>query len=181
MLLKLQLPKRKKIVLLAIFSLGIFITIIQIIRILTIKSLANYLDSSLLIMWSMVENNLGIIAACIPTLAPLVKAFRDKSSNRSRTGGDGPPRAGSSYALQSIGGSKGMRGFVGIGSGSESVMGRSKRGSQIIRSGDMESSSEELNSPMQSRIHKKTEVVVSRAVRMDDDDDDGMRTTYVEK
>ena len=35
-------------------------------------------------MWSMVENNLGIIVACLPPLAPLVRSFRDKSSSASR-------------------------------------------------------------------------------------------------
>jgi hypothetical protein len=80
MLIRAKLPLRKKAILICIFSLGIFITVIQIIRILTIKSLSNYLDSSKLILWSMVENNLGIIVASIPALAPLFKSLLDKSS-----------------------------------------------------------------------------------------------------
>ncbi|KIM93489.1 hypothetical protein OIDMADRAFT_96199, partial [Oidiodendron maius Zn] len=80
MLIQAKLPLRKKAILICIFSLGIFITIIQIIRILTIKSLSNYLDSSKLILWSMVENNLGIIVASIPALAPLFKSLLDKTS-----------------------------------------------------------------------------------------------------
>lgn len=82
-LLKTQIPRRKKIALLALFALGTFITIIQIIRIRTIGSLANYLDSSKLIMWSTVENNLGIIVACIPTLAPLFNSFAERAQKSS--------------------------------------------------------------------------------------------------
>ncbi|KAH6975610.1 hypothetical protein EDB80DRAFT_865910 [Ilyonectria destructans] len=91
-LVKLQMPKRKKIVLLGLFAMGTFISIIQIVRIQTIKSLSNLLDSSALIMWSTVENNLGIIVASIPTLAPLVRYFNEKSrvgsGSRSKSNGD---------------------------------------------------------------------------------------------
>lgn len=60
-LLRSRIQKRKKLVLLGLLALGIFITIIQVIRIRTVKNLANYLDSASLIMWSAVENNMGII------------------------------------------------------------------------------------------------------------------------
>ena len=67
-----QIPLKKKLILLGLFSLGTFITIIQIIRIQfiriqTIHSLANYLDSGL-IMWSMVESDLGIIICYVISL-----------------------------------------------------------------------------------------------------------------
>lgn len=61
-------------VLLGLFALGLFITVIQIVRIQTIKQLEKgTVDSAKLIMWSMVENNLGIVVSCIPTFAPLVR------------------------------------------------------------------------------------------------------------
>ena len=63
MLVRSHIQKRKKIALLGLLALGTFITIIQVIRIRTVKNLANYLDSGSLIMWSAVENNLGIIVA----------------------------------------------------------------------------------------------------------------------
>lgn len=100
MLVNAKLPLRKKVILLGVFSLGIFITIIQIIRILTIKSLSDYLDSAELIMWSMVENNLGIIVGSIPALAPLFRSILDKtlhSSSRGRGGTNGTP-----YSLRNI-------------------------------------------------------------------------------
>lgn len=48
----------------------------------------------------MVESNLGVIVACIPTLAPLVKYF----SERSRAGTSAASRGyvGSGYALQNV-------------------------------------------------------------------------------
>lgn len=94
-LLKLPIQNRKKLVLLGLFGLGLFITIIQIIRIQTVKQLANYIDSAPLILWSTVENNLGIIVASIPTLALLVKYYSEKSqSSDQRSGylGDTRPR-----------------------------------------------------------------------------------------
>lgn len=78
-LLQSQIQKRKKAVLMCLLTLGTFITIIQIIRIRTVKNLANYLDSASLIMWSTVENNLGIIVASIPTLSPLFRYFAERS------------------------------------------------------------------------------------------------------
>jgi hypothetical protein len=100
MLVKAKLPLRKKAILSGIFSLGVFITVIQIIRILTIKSLSDYLDSSKLIMWSMVENNLGIIVGSIPALAPLFRSVLDKTSHLSSSqqrGGEQSP-----YSLRNI-------------------------------------------------------------------------------
>ncbi|EMD67534.1 hypothetical protein COCSADRAFT_168722 [Bipolaris sorokiniana ND90Pr] len=78
-LLASHIQNRKKVVLLGLLALGTFITIIQVIRIQTIRSLTNYLDSAGVIMWSSVENNLGVIVASIPTLAPLFTFFVDKT------------------------------------------------------------------------------------------------------
>ncbi|KAI1773216.1 hypothetical protein F4818DRAFT_453125 [Hypoxylon cercidicola] len=83
-LVRSKIPLRRKVALLFLFALGIFVTVIQIIRIQTISSLANYLDSARAIQWSIVESNIGITITCIPTLAPLVKYFSDKT--RTSTG-----------------------------------------------------------------------------------------------
>jgi len=95
-----QIQRRKKLALLGLLALGIFITIIQVIRIQTVKNLANYLDSASLIMWSTVENNTGIIVACIPTLAPLFKYYAEKS-----TASKSQSQSRSRYALKSRQGS----------------------------------------------------------------------------
>jgi hypothetical protein len=100
-----QIPYKKKLILFGLFSLGTFISIIQIIRIQTIHSLQNYLDSSMLIMWSMVENNLGITIASIPALSPLIRSWRDKAS-KTGAGGSSERGRGASYALGSLGGGK---------------------------------------------------------------------------
>ncbi|KAJ4985322.1 integral membrane protein [Stagonosporopsis vannaccii] len=98
-LLRSHVQKRKKLVLLGLLALGVFITIIQVIRIQTIKHLANYLDSASLIMWSTVENNMGIIVASIPTLAPLFKYFAEKTQKGSGAYSTSHPR--SSHVLKS--------------------------------------------------------------------------------
>ncbi|KAJ5875160.1 uncharacterized protein N7473_012507 [Penicillium subrubescens] len=72
---KLQLRLKQKIILAALFALGFFVTIIQIIRIFTVKDLKTYTDSKNIVIWSCVEVSLGVIVSCIPTYGPLFKAF----------------------------------------------------------------------------------------------------------
>ncbi|KAH7304719.1 integral membrane protein [Stachybotrys elegans] len=98
-LLMSQIQKRKKIILLVLFGLGIFTTVIQVIRIQTIRNLANYLDSARSITWSVVEVCVGIIIACVPTLSPMIKYYRDKSRNGTNSGY--AHQVGSRYAMQS--------------------------------------------------------------------------------
>ncbi|KAH7134113.1 hypothetical protein EDB81DRAFT_597376, partial [Dactylonectria macrodidyma] len=112
-LLKSRIQNRKKFVLLGLFTLGIFITIIQILRIQTVRNLSNYLDSASLIRWSTIENNLGIIVACIPTLAPLFKYFAERTQRGTKSGSQ--ENAGSKYALQSWRSAK--QGMYPLGSG----------------------------------------------------------------
>ncbi|PYI10990.1 integral membrane protein [Aspergillus sclerotiicarbonarius CBS 121057] len=71
----LQLRHSQKVALIGIFALGFFITIIQIIRIFTIKNLKTYTDSQPIVLWSDVEISLGVIIACIPTYGPYFHAF----------------------------------------------------------------------------------------------------------
>lgn len=60
---KLTPIKKKQIALVGVFALGFFITIIQIIRIFTIKNLKTYTDSQPIVIWSDVEISLGV---CFP-------------------------------------------------------------------------------------------------------------------
>ncbi|PWY94516.1 integral membrane protein [Aspergillus sclerotioniger CBS 115572] len=71
----LQLHHSQKVALIGLFALGFFITIIQIIRIFTIKNLKTYTDSQPIVLWSSVEIGLGVIIACIPTYGPYFHAF----------------------------------------------------------------------------------------------------------
>ncbi|KAK1586111.1 uncharacterized protein LY79DRAFT_556902 [Colletotrichum navitas] len=105
-IIKSQIQRRKKAVLLGLFILGVFVTVIQAIRIQTITSLSNYLDSARSIQWSVIETCVGIVIACVPPLAPMVKYFAAKS--RSASGGSSgvfrPPKTPSSrYVLQTWG------------------------------------------------------------------------------
>ena len=58
--MNLQLRRRQKIALVAIFALGFFVTIIQIIRIFTVKNLKTYTDSQPIVLWSTIEVSLGV-------------------------------------------------------------------------------------------------------------------------
>ncbi|KAK5744377.1 hypothetical protein LTR17_002087 [Elasticomyces elasticus] len=78
---RLQLDVQKKVALGALFALGFFVSIIQIIRIRTISKLQNYTDSEPIIIWSIVEINLGVFIACTPSFAPLLKQFGKTVSN----------------------------------------------------------------------------------------------------
>ncbi|KAK4892078.1 hypothetical protein LTR27_009428 [Elasticomyces elasticus] len=78
---RLQLDVQKKVALGALFALGFFVSIIQIIRVRTISKLQNYTDSEPIIIWSIVEINLGVFIACTPSFAPLLKQFGKTVSN----------------------------------------------------------------------------------------------------
>jgi hypothetical protein len=60
----------EKIALMALFALGFFITIIQIIRIFTIKHLKTYTDSQPIVLWSQVEISLGVSNISVNTTSP---------------------------------------------------------------------------------------------------------------
>lgn len=70
-LLKLQLRRRQKIALVVIFALGFFVTIIQIIRIFTVKNLKTYTDSKPIIIWSLIEVSIAVSSFPLPLPLPL--------------------------------------------------------------------------------------------------------------
>ncbi|KAJ5608856.1 hypothetical protein N7528_009423 [Penicillium herquei] len=93
---RLQLLTKQKILLVALFALGFFVTIVQVIRILTVKDLKNYTDSKNIVIWSLVEISLGVVVSCIPTYGPLFKEFASTvNSYRNR-------QSGRSYQLGSM-------------------------------------------------------------------------------
>ncbi|KAJ5559067.1 hypothetical protein N7535_009068 [Penicillium sp. DV-2018c] len=105
---KLQLDRKQKYVLIGMFGLGFFVTIIQIIRIFSVKNLKTVTDSQGLILWSIVEVSLGAIITCIPTFSPLFKSFantvtsyRNQSLGRSYVLGSVPDGTGKSSTLKS--------------------------------------------------------------------------------
>ncbi|KAJ4424671.1 hypothetical protein N0V82_000599 [Gnomoniopsis sp. IMI 355080] len=152
-----KMQDRKKVVILGLFGLGIFITIIQIIRIQTVRRLANLTDSAPLITWSSVEANLGIIVASIPCLSPLVKYFRERVTTASRSrrkSGTAGYRIGSHYALHNWdahqdGSKRSKREDLGIETIAE---GRSGTRGSVSTAEDVESAG----------IVRKTEITITR-------------------
>ncbi|ETS74657.1 hypothetical protein PFICI_13141 [Pestalotiopsis fici W106-1] len=87
-----RLPFRQKIILIVTFTLGIFVTVVDVVRIYYLQQAITSVspvtssnpeatfgdqaefawNASLSLMWSSVEVNVGITCACIPTLKPLI-------------------------------------------------------------------------------------------------------------
>jgi len=87
-----RLPLRQKVILILTFALGVFVAIVDVVRIYYLQQAVTSVtpavssnpaatfgdqpefawNASLSFMWSAVEVNVGIICACIPTLKPLI-------------------------------------------------------------------------------------------------------------
>jgi hypothetical protein len=84
LILRIPRPSREKLALFIIFGLGIISTIASIIRLQSLRiftlSEDPFYDSLPINTWSMVEVNIGLLCASIPTLKPLVsKAHKSQS------------------------------------------------------------------------------------------------------
>lgn len=111
---KLQLDMRKKIGLGVLFGLGIFVTIVQIMRVQTIANLKVYTESQKPIMWSMIEIHVGVIISCIPTYTPLLRRMhgrittytssRGKSQGHRHENGEVKVSSSPSFGLKSSSG-----------------------------------------------------------------------------
>ncbi|KAL8849902.1 MAG: hypothetical protein Q9221_005168 [Calogaya cf. arnoldii] len=100
---KLKLSIERKIGLTGVFLLGTFASIISIVRVHTNASLQvedptwNYV---MVMIWSTVEGNVGVVCACCPVLAPLVRRCCGRSARttpkaskeNSSSAGFRPPR-----------------------------------------------------------------------------------------
>ncbi|KAF7185066.1 Satratoxin biosynthesis SC1 cluster protein 4 [Pseudocercospora fuligena] len=86
---KLELPKRQKRILMAVFCLGGVVCIISILRLYALYVVWNSKDVSydngMAAIWSNLECNVGIICSCLPTLRRLFpKIFRNRSYGSAR-------------------------------------------------------------------------------------------------
>jgi hypothetical protein len=124
--LKVQRPKREKAALVGIFSLGVFSCIASIVRLHAIRiyteSKDPFYDSVPINLWSMVEVNIGIYCASIPSLKAL---FSSKQRDRSRNG---------TYQYHS----RGKSGRIGDGSVGTVVKNDSYRLKDVESSGEPE-------------------------------------------
>ncbi|KAI4219107.1 MAG: hypothetical protein LQ349_008455 [Xanthoria aureola] len=84
----LQMPRRTKVVLCGLTSLGIFDMICSIVRTALLPGYEKSLDFSYtaipITLWATLELNFAILAACIPTLRPLFRYFDSSRAGRSR-------------------------------------------------------------------------------------------------
>lgn len=91
-LTRMRLPSKQKKILVGTFMLGIFVAVVDVVRIYYLQQASFQFESSYLptsntrlgdssnfawtaslsLMWSAVEVNVGIVCACVPTLRPLV-------------------------------------------------------------------------------------------------------------
>ncbi|KAJ5796903.1 uncharacterized protein N7518_005443 [Penicillium psychrosexuale] len=75
-LMAVDLPRKQKVALMIMFALGGFVCVTSIIRLVSLKQIAESSDPTYdnvgAASWSAIECNTGIICACLPTLKPLV-------------------------------------------------------------------------------------------------------------
>jgi fucose permease len=82
-----RLPRKQKTIIVFLFTLGVFVTIMGVVRIYYLQLAANesqtqqvqstpesldHSTASLALLWSTIEVNVGIICACIPIMKPLI-------------------------------------------------------------------------------------------------------------
>ncbi|KXT11033.1 hypothetical protein AC579_7320 [Pseudocercospora musae] len=90
---QLQLPRRQKYALMAVFALGGLVVIISILRLPSLMTLWKSNDVSfvnpMVMIWSDIEINVGIICSCLPTLRCLFpRIFKSMSSYAQGSGND---------------------------------------------------------------------------------------------
>ena len=98
-----KLPRNEKIILVATFSFGAFVAVVDVVRIAYLESAAvSRLEvngsspentdyswvASLSFMWSAVEVNVGIICACVPGVKPLAARFFPRLLGRIKKAGE---------------------------------------------------------------------------------------------
>ncbi|KGO65322.1 hypothetical protein PITC_015900 [Penicillium italicum] len=75
-LMAIDLPRKQKLALMIIFALGGFVCVTSIVRLVSLKKIADSTDPTFdnvaAASWSAIECNTGIVCACLPTLKPLV-------------------------------------------------------------------------------------------------------------
>ncbi|KAI5257165.1 hypothetical protein E4T42_01289 [Aureobasidium subglaciale] len=76
---KLQLPRKQKYALMAVFLLGLFVCLTSILRLRSLYEISISTDitwdNTPAAYWSSLEANFGIIAACLPTLRKTITRF----------------------------------------------------------------------------------------------------------
>ncbi|KAL8994333.1 MAG: hypothetical protein Q9169_005660 [Polycauliona sp. 2 TL-2023] len=87
LLLKLNINNKKKLALICVFMLGLLTTVCSIMRMVQIVAIANTGNSTMLVLWGVIELNVGIILTCIPTLGPLFPTLMGGTTNNTTPSG----------------------------------------------------------------------------------------------
>ncbi|GAB7347680.1 hypothetical protein MBLNU459_g5247t1 [Dothideomycetes sp. NU459] len=101
----LHMERKKRYGLIFAFVLGLFTTICSIMRLLQVPAVAKGGDPTNLILWAIIETDVGIITSSIPSLAPLLKIAHGKfQSDNSKNPYNAQPERDSqgSFPLQSF-------------------------------------------------------------------------------
>ncbi|KAM7200835.1 integral membrane protein [Naviculisporaceae sp. PSN 640] len=109
----LQLPLRQKMILAFILCLGLFTCIVSIVRLQSLPAAAAAVDSTWdnteAALWSIIELTVAIIAACLPTLGPLVSRFFPRFMNLSSSARNNGGSYGNSRSAGGGGNGTGLR------------------------------------------------------------------------
>ncbi|KAL8365329.1 hypothetical protein RB595_004234 [Gaeumannomyces hyphopodioides] len=117
-LIKLNVSRSKKIGLVFIFVLGLFTTICSILRYLQIDRIQfGDGNSTMLVLWGVIEFNVGNIVSSLPFLAPVFLRRAKEYRSRYQQGSAGP--SGSGRSGRNRGGSQKLGSFGGGGGGSK--------------------------------------------------------------
>ncbi|KAL8717842.1 MAG: hypothetical protein Q9225_004949 [Loekoesia sp. 1 TL-2023] len=92
MVWNLQIPRRNKAILTAVFGMGLFVCIVSILRLISLVTVS-YTDITWTVtdplLWSMLEPCVGVSCACIPLMRPLLsRAFPERHSKRANKYGE---------------------------------------------------------------------------------------------
>ncbi|KFY30406.1 hypothetical protein V493_01939 [Pseudogymnoascus sp. VKM F-4281 (FW-2241)] len=100
MILNLQTPLKQKVAVGVMFSLGFFACISSIVRMTFVPSMLVSKDPTWAIgppmYWSVIETNIGILAASIPSFKPIARRYLPRIIGEYSTGGRSYPGASSS-------------------------------------------------------------------------------------
>ncbi|KAK7733129.1 hypothetical protein SLS53_008317 [Cytospora paraplurivora] len=89
---RLKTDTRRKVQLTSIFLLGIFVVVVSIVRVTYVENVSftdGFWANSYAAMWSVVENCVAIVAACLPVMRPVINQIIYGSPN----GSENPRRA----------------------------------------------------------------------------------------
>ncbi|KAJ4990692.1 hypothetical protein SVAN01_03923 [Stagonosporopsis vannaccii] len=104
----LQIPRRQKFALLGVLTIGWFVCIVSILRVVAIKEFTKHQDDSTYYSapaayWSSIEANLAIVCASLPTLKPLIVRIIPVFGTRNSSRGQGSTAASANnHRLQKL-------------------------------------------------------------------------------